>query len=600
MAEKTNVDTIVKKTYIDFGLRSYFLEDLPNLSLSEKKLLKLFKKTKDSFALAKHYHYKALIFKIKVISDSCFYYYNKSKDLSMQLNDSLEVARRYLSMSDIQNNERDYLGSENSVINGLRFIEPLNEVRFTSTFYENLGRVLRITGRSKEARKYYLKYLDTHINSSKKNIDVKYSIFYSQTAKSYEAEFNYLKAREFYKKSIEVDSIAIKNLYRYIVGLEGYSYNNFMLGNKKLALKGYLEVLALRKKENRKKELVYSHSLLGEFYATDKQTKKAVFHTKKALELSKKYNNSERILENLFLLSKLVKGEKGRQYLQEHFILNDSLFKRERSLKNQFAKVRYETEKKDKENANLKEENSRKQLEIESEEQQKIISWLISGASILFIAIGLLVVYNRRKKLLFEAKLEQIEAREKERQQIAKSLHDEVAGDIRVLYKKLTQNNLVEESKELDRVKENVRTLSHQLSSVSFDEVSFKNQIINLISDYFDASFLIKVKDINDVNWIDINNSIKRTLFLSVRESIQNIDKYAAAKNVTLIFNETKKIISLSIIDDGKGFNVDKKKNGIGLKNMKERVEEISGTFSILSALNKGTTIDIEIPKNGR
>ena len=54
------------------------------------------------------------------------------------------------------------------------------------------------------------------------------------------------------------------------------------------------------------------------------------------------------------------------------------------------------------------------------------------------------------------------------------------------------------------------------------------------------------------------------------------------------------------INDDGKGFNIDKKKKGIGLKNMKERVEEINGVFSIKSELEKGTTIEIQIPKNGK
>lgn len=600
LAESTKEDTIVKKTYINFGLQSYFIEDIPNLSLSKNKLLKHFNRTKDSFALAKHYHYKALIFKIKVISDSCFHYYNKSKDLSIVLKDSLEVARRYLSMSNVQHIERDYMGSQNSVINGLRFIEPLGEKWFTSNHYLNLGVALRMTERSKEARMFFLKYLEIQKTIPKNDSTKYFSTYYTQIAKSYEAEFNYIKGRDFYKKSLLIDSLKTKQLFSYITSLEGFSYNNFMLGNKDIALKGYLEVLALREKNNLESKLVYSHSLLGEYYASTRQKKKAIFHTKKAIVLSKKYNNSERILENLFLLSKLVKGEKGRQYLEEHFFLNDSLFKRERSIKDQFAKVRYETEKKDKENTTLKEENYRKQLELESEEQQKIIGWLVAGASILFIAFGYVIVNNRRKKLLFETKLKQIEVCENERKQIAKSLHDEVAGDIRMLHKKLTKNNLLEESVELDRVKNNVRNLSHQLSSVSFEEVSFKNQIVNLVSDFFDASFMIKVKEINTVRWKEINNSIKRTLFLTIRESIQNIDKYAEAKNVILRFSETKKSVFLSISDDGKGFHLDTKKKGIGLKNMKERVEEINGVFSIESKLKKGTTIEIEIPKNGR
>ena len=202
--------------------------------------------------------------------------------------------------------------------------------------------------------------------------------------------------------------------------------------------------------------------------------------------------------------------------------------------------------------------------------------------------------------MLFESKLKQVEAREKERQQIAKSLHDEVAGDIRMLHLKLAKTNQIEEANSLESIKENVRNLSHQLSSESFDKVSFKDQIINLISDYFEPNFRIKVKEIDSVNWREINNSIKRTLFLSIRETIQNTKKHAEASEVVLTFNETKKAITLAISDNGNGFDVNAKKNGIGLKNLKERIEEINGTFILESELEKGTTTKIETPKNGK
>ena len=73
--------------------------------------------------------------------------------------------------------------------------------------------------------------------------------------------------------------------------------------------------------------------------------------------------------------------------------------------------------------------------------------------------------------MIFEAKMKQIEVREKERQRIAKSLHDEVAGDIRMLHLELTKRKQLEEAGKLDVIKENVRNLSHQLSSESFEKV---------------------------------------------------------------------------------------------------------------------------------
>jgi signal transduction histidine kinase len=600
LAEKTQNDSLIKRTYINFGYRSYLNKDLTNLALAQKKLLQLFKKKNDSFALAKHYHFKGMHFKMQYKSDSSFYYYNKSKDISILLKDSLEVGKRFLFMAILQCRERDYLGSENSIINGVRYLEPLNDKKNLDNLYRQLGLVLTITDRQEEARKCYYKAFEIHKSEFEGIENFEYTFLYNYLAKTYESEGNNIKALEYYKKSLSLDSLIYKTPITYNSVLEGFSYNNFKLGNKKLALKGYLEVLKLRKDQKDKRGLVFSHSLLGEIYASNQQQKKAIYHTKKGLALAKEINLSERILENLFLLSKLVKGEKGRQYLQEHFILNDSLFKRERSLKNQFAKIRYETEKKDKENAGLKEENTEKQLLLEREKQQKTIGWFIAGISILVIGFGISIASNRRKKIIFDAKMQQIEAREKERQQIAKSLHDEVAGDIRMLHLKLAKTNQTEEAKSLDVIKENVRNLSHQLSSESFDKVSFKDQIINLISDFFEIDFRIKAEKIDTVDWQNINNAIKRTLFLTIRESVQNAKKHAAAKNIILSFSETKNAVFLTISDNGKGFNVDAKKTGIGLKNMKERIEEINGVFSIKSELEKGTNIDIEIPKHGK
>jgi signal transduction histidine kinase len=318
------------------------------------------------------------------------------------------------------------------------------------------------------------------------------------------------------------------------------------------------------------------------------------------LKLARKINFSERIQENLFRLSKLVKGEKGRKHLEAHLILTDSLFTREREQQNQFAKVRYETEKKDQENASLKEENLRKQFQLDTQSQQKTIGWLLAGVSFLVIVIGTSIVFTRRKKLIFKSKMQQIEAREKERQQIAKSLHDEVAGDLIILHLKLTKQQQTAAAKSLDIIKENVRNLSHQLSSESFDKVSFKHQIINLISDYFEVNFKVKVQEIDGVNWQELNNAIKRTLFLAIREGIQNSKKHGEATEITLNFNESKKAVFLKISDNGKGFLAASKRVGIGLRNMQERVEEINGVFSIESEVQRGTNIKIEIFKSGQ
>jgi signal transduction histidine kinase len=606
IAEKTKIDSVIKQTYVLFGMKSFFNKDLANLTLTEKKLRTFFIKTKDSFALGKQYYYKSLFFKVLnsgdnlAKSDSSLYYLSESKKISVQLKDSLEAGRRLLSISALQYREKDYFGGESSIIEGLHLLEPSGEVFFTGLLYERLGNVMWRLERQEEARKNYLKFFE--LQKKIPNIKLKYEKARLQLhlAKTYESEGNYTKSIEYFNKCLMVADLKVENAYRYEAALEGLSYGHFMQGDKKLALKGYLEVLKSRQSRGYKRGLIWSYALLGELYASNNETKKAIFFIKKSLQTAKELLTTSKKLENLLLLSKLVRGEEGRKYLEERTQLNDSLHKRERILKNKFTKVRYETEKKDKENIALKLENTRNQLALETERQHKIIGFLSAGASILFLGFGASIVTNRRKKLVFEAKMKQIEVREKERQRIAKSLHDEVAGDIRMLHLELTKRKQLEEAKKLAIIKGTVRNLSHQLSSESFEKVSFKDQIINLISDFFEIDFKIKVQEIDTVNWKDVNNSIKRILFLVIRESIQNSKTHAEASAVILNFKQTKKALTLTIFDNGKGFNTASKKAGIGLKNMQERIEEVNGTFSIESALDKGTSIYIEISINGR
>ena len=600
LSEELKIDSLIKQTSIEYAKHSYFAKDTLGLTFSSGKLLKHFQLKKDSFSLAKAYHLEALNHKIKNNLDSTFYYYQKSKDIFIGLKDSTEIGRRLLSMAILQVNELDFLGCETTTIEGLKYIEPTKAYRTLISLYQTLGNALGHLERPKEARGYYIKAKKiTKFNPVKHRREINYLNLLNNIGVTFKDEGNFKKASSLYKEGLSFDSIEIKYPRQYQNLLGNLSTLYFRQGKTKKAIEGYKIVLKSRVKSKNLYAQSVSHSLLTEAYLKNKQYVLAKKHANKGLELGKKTRNNEQVLECLNFLSKLTKGEVAKKYLEEYIKLSDSLFTRERNLKNQFAKVRYETEKKDKENTGLKEENQKKQLELEREEQQKLIGWLIAGVSVLFLAFGFTVASNRRKKLLFASKLQQVEAREKERQQIAKSLHDEVAGDIRMLHLKLAKTNQFEEAKSLEGIKENVRNLSHQLSSESFDKVSFKDQIINLISDYFESNFKIKAEEIDSVNWKEINNSIKRTLFLSIRETIQNTKKHAGASEVILKFKETKKAINLVISDNGKGFVVKANKNGIGLKNLKERIEEINGTFIIESELEKGTTTIIETPKNG-
>ncbi len=93
------------------------------------------------------------------------------------------------------------------------------------------------------------------------------------------------------------------------------------------------------------------------------------------------------------------------------------------------------------------------------------------------------------------------------------------------------------------------------------------------------------------------------TLFRVIQEAAGNIVRHAQPKNVILRLAFRKDTVAVHIADDGRGFNVDEaitskdRPRGLGLLGMRERVESIGGTFSIVSKPEGGgTKIDIEVP----
>lgn len=592
-------DSLLKKTSVELGLDSYFKRDISSLSEVNKSLISLFQKNQDSFVLAKIHHFKALVFRIQNRLDSSFHYYFKSKEISIAINDSLEVGRRLLSMSNMQKDGKDYLGAEASIIEGIRYLEPLREIRFTANSYNSLGNILLKKLQFRDSRKYYLKSLEVvESGFPKARYEGLRLMITNNIGNSYLIEERYREALPFFEKALANRDIRKKFPYYYELLLGNYSDAKYFLGDKKEALEGLNKLYRARKKRKNYFGMSLSHNGYADYFTREGDRKKALFHALEGYKLTKRINNNDTRASLLIKLANLTSGNESKKYMNEYVALNDSLRNVELSLKSDFTKIRYETEKKEQENETLKLENEKKQADIERAEQQRIIGWLVAIA--LFLTLGLSVTFyrNRRKKLLYESQLEKANAREHERQQIAKSLHDEVAGDLRMLHQKLVGNQQQEEADGLEKIKDNVRNLSHQLSSVSFEEVSFKDQMINLATDYFSKDFKVFIKGLDDEGWNTVNETIKRTLYLSVRESIQNAKRHAKASRFDVLFSLEKKQTKVIAKDNGTGFDLGQAQKGIGLKNMEERVQELQGKLTIKSSEN-GTEVQISTPRNG-
>jgi len=80
------------------------------------------------------------------------------------------------------------------------------------------------------------------------------------------------------------------------------------------------------------------------------------------------------------------------------------------------------------------------------------------------------------------------------------------------------------------------------------------------------------------------------------QEAITNSLKHAQANTLSIIVTYSDRTVSLSIIDDGRGFQPKGESGGFGLLSMSERTDRLGGKFTINSSQGLGTEIRVEVP----
>ena len=94
----------------------------------------------------------------------------------------------------------------------------------------------------------------------------------------------------------------------------------------------------------------------------------------------------------------------------------------------------------------------------------------------------------------------------------------------------------------------------------------------------------------------DVSLEIKQVFYRVAQEALQNIFKHAQASQVTLKLDKDARILSMSIQDNGRGFDVQSEFSGhLGLMSMQERVKKIGGRIDIRSIPQQGTEIQVEV-----
>ena len=207
-----------------------------------------------------------------------------------------------------------------------------------------------------------------------------------------------------------------------------------------------------------------------------------------------------------------------------------------------------------------------------------------------------------------QALVKEEEIIEKERKRIARDLHDTVSQEIFAAHMILSglsqQASRLEKEKMktqlqsvtaiLETAQRDLRILLLHLRPIELEQKSLVEGIQLLLKELEEKSEL-KVSFKYQVD--ELPKKIEEHVFRIVQELISNTLRHAQASCLDVHLYQTETELQLKVVDNGRGFQLDDVDElSYGLRNIKERVEDMAGTVQLLTAPKQGLAVDIRIP----
>ncbi|TYP98700.1 hypothetical protein C7447_10215 [Tenacibaculum adriaticum] len=561
---------------------------------------------------------------LKKSFDSCKLTLNKIKRYSNELNTD--------NLSDFYLNKGYYFKAINkldsSAIYFTKSLEYYQEdnpkhLKNRINIYSGLAAIHRLTS-NKEKQLFYL---EKYLESSKKSGDsYKIGAALNNLGVYYDNEEKPETSLIYFKKSLKY-KLRKKNRNSVLQNIGSIYLNHF----NNIDSASYYNKKAINQNTS-KRTLAYIHrdlSIIAKRKSNYLEENKELLS---ALKNIRQDNFAELEIKLLNDLSQNYKNQgnyrQAYNYLNKFNQLNDSLKKQSLIEKVEEIETKYQTEKKEKENLKLKQEN------LVSETKRKQNRNLLIG-SFLFILLGGIIAIlalknSKRKQKLAEQETEletqknlslikeqeintinaMVNGQEKERKRIAEDLHDNLGSVLATLKlhfenlklnrekKHFNQDELYEKTEKLiDETYLKVRSIAHVKNAGVIANQGLLSAI-KMMSDKISSANKISIEVLDFGLNKRLENNIEIIVFRIVQELITNIIKHAEASNVSINLSQYDNNLNVIIEDNGKGFDINKinYNNGMGLGSIKTRVKHLKGDFDIDSTLGKGTSIIFNIP----
>ncbi len=235
--------------------------------------------------------------------------------------------------------------------------------------------------------------------------------------------------------------------------------------------------------------------------------------------------------------------------------------------------------------------------------------WFIAFVIIVAIVVVFIIIRFVAKRK-YEKQLFLIENERNlsiERTRIADEMHDDVGADLSNLLLKIRMDEIKFAQKgaiDLIGLRQATSNIIKKMDEIIWSLNAQRDTLeglVNFIAKYhqeviYSNKITGKLKMPGQIADVSIRAELKRDIFLTVKEVLNNALKHANASEIDLMIAITEKRIDLLIKDNGVGFNQEKIYTGNGLKNIQKRTLKNKGSISIKSSENNGTTIKLNFP----
>jgi two-component system NarL family sensor kinase len=506
--------------------------------------------------------------------------YQKGINALEKMNDSAGISFIYMNMAYIFIDYTDWLNAAGCLQKSLKYMGTGGDKGYQVMTFSTLADVYSKSGNEKDAARYLTKS-DSVLKLNK-------------TVESY--LFNHLAKGQYYYQLHQFDE----------------------------ALKYGIPAITFARQWNDSAFVVTAFELTARIYRGKKNYAQAMRYLTEGMIIADRFNylalRKINLLEQKNIYTETKQYQKALLASELLISITDSLNKLMNNNRRIINDASYESDKKEKKISTLEQENELQLLRIK---QKNYFNYFLMGSIVSVLIFSFLSYRNyRQKQKLQQQRITELETHqqllateavlkgeEQERTRMSRDLHDGLGGllsGIKFSFQHIKQNvemtpeNAKAFNRSLDMLDSSIhelRRVAHNMMPEALMKFGLDPALKDFCNDINQTGILNVTYQSIGLDESKIDQTIAITIYRIVQELINNTLKHAAAKQAIVQVTKSNHLLTVTVEDDGKGFDtvVISNTSGTGWMNIKHRVDFLKGNIDLHSENGKGTSVLIEL-----